>query len=175
MGDAGSNKMCSYVCSVSCSMIAEILMIFGYLNNAWIVVNSSSSYEFQRGLNDDCFKSDAISCSSWCTYSNGSLAFPEFFHQILPPGAAMYTALYAARFLLVIQFLWLIFCIFCCCYIRAELFIKHHRSLVMYFCGVGTFSFALLMFVVLITHFTGSILDTHQEDYQVTYFSIPVY
>ncbi|RCN47247.1 hypothetical protein ANCCAN_06689 [Ancylostoma caninum] len=143
MSDVGDSKMCTFIYSVSCSIIAEILMIFGYSNNAWLVVhNPDSSEQFQRGLNDDCFKSDTIRCSPWCSYSNSTNGFPVPFHLVLPPSAAMYAALHIARILLVLQFMWFSFCILCCCNVKAELFANQYKNLVMYFSGsTGFFRF----------------------------------
>ncbi|EYB92551.1 hypothetical protein Y032_0192g1343 [Ancylostoma ceylanicum] len=142
-------------------------MIFGYSNNAWLVVhNPDSSEQFQRGLNDDCFKSDTIRCSPWCSYSNSSNNFPVPFHLVLPPNAAMYVALHIARFLLVLQFMWFSFCILCCCNVKAELFAKQHRNLIMYFCGFTAFLFVILFLITVIACWSGSVIATLPQGYE---------
>ncbi|KAK6013526.1 hypothetical protein OSTOST_21155, partial [Ostertagia ostertagi] len=133
MSEVGDTKICTYMYSVSCSIIAEVLMIFGYRNNAWLVLYNDDS-ELQRGLNDDCFKTDVIRCHSWRSYSNSSVMFPGL-SAVTPPSTAMYIALYIARALLFMQFAWLILCIICCCNVKAELLAKKYQRFVLHYCG----------------------------------------
>lgn len=160
--------MCTYIYSVSCSIIAEIFMIFGYTNNAWIVLYNDDK-QFQRGLNDDCFKSDGIRCQAWHTYSNSnSSSFPEPFNVITPPNAAMLIALNLARGALFIQFTWFMACVICCCNANAERFAKKHQRSLLQYCALAAFCFALLFFIIVVAYFTDDIMETVPKDYHRT-------
>ncbi|KAK6047377.1 hypothetical protein COOONC_15118 [Cooperia oncophora] len=139
MPDAEGSKICTYMYSVSCSIIAEVLMIFGYRNNAWLVFHNDEN-EIQRGLNDDCLKTDVIKCHSWRSYSNSSMTFPGLSTPLPPPSTAMYIALYTARGLLLMQTVWFISCIICCCNLKAEEIAKKYQRFLLQFCAsIGIF------------------------------------
>ncbi|CAJ0609822.1 unnamed protein product [Cylicocyclus nassatus] len=167
MSDVEDNRLCTYIYSVSCSLVAEILMIFGYSNNAWLVLaDPDSSKQFLRGLNDDCFKSDTIQCVPWTTHSTDHTPFPDPFQNVTSPNAAMYIALYTARTLLIIQFLWFTFCIVCCCNVKAEQLARQHERRVVYFCAAGVLLFALLFLIIVITRFTGSLMSSTPQNFE---------
>ncbi|KAE9417335.1 hypothetical protein Angca_001966, partial [Angiostrongylus cantonensis] len=137
MEDVERTNICTYMYSVACSISSELFMIFGYINNAWLIVyRPDSSEQFQRGLNDDCFKEDDIHCLPWSSLSSNCSGFPKPFDTISSPNAVMYLALYFARFLLISGFLWILFCMVCCCNLSAERFARKHRRYFMQFCSL---------------------------------------
>ncbi|KAJ1354852.1 hypothetical protein KIN20_011919 [Parelaphostrongylus tenuis] len=160
-------NICAYIYCVLCSVVAEVFMIFGYNNNAWLVLyKSDSNKQFQRGLNDDCFKADAIRCLPWSSRSNNSSGFPEPFSIVSPPNAVMYLALHLARFLLIGVFSWILMCIICCCNLTAEQFAKKHRRSLMQFCSLVALSFVILSIFILIAYYTDRIIMPLPPSYQ---------
>ncbi|KAK5974744.1 hypothetical protein GCK32_008903 [Trichostrongylus colubriformis] len=166
----GATKICTYMYSVSCSIIAEILMIFGYRNNAWLVLYNDD-HELQRGLNDDCLKTDTIRCHSWCFYQNDSATFPGLFTVKTPPSLTMYLALYTARSLFILQLAWFIMCVTCCCNLKAEKFAKKHQQSVLQFCGLEAILFMVLLILMVVAFCVDDIMDILPNGYHRTFGS----
>ncbi|WKY17036.1 hypothetical protein Q1695_001562 [Nippostrongylus brasiliensis] len=167
MSDVGATKMCTYIYSVSCSILAEIFMIFGYNNNAWLVLYDDNQ-QFQRGLNDDCLKTDVIRCQSWNRPLSNSSKFPEPFNASPEPSAFMFIALYVARALLIIQLLWFFSCIVCCCNVNVEKLARKHERSVLRFCAATALAFVMLFLLIVIAYFTDGTSAILPDTYHKT-------
>ncbi|XGW04754.1 hypothetical protein V3C99_015713 [Haemonchus contortus] len=171
MTEVADTKICTYMYSVSCSIIAEVLMIFGYRNNAWLVLFNNEN-ELQRGLNDDCLKThEAIKCHTWQSYENETAILPRPFAFTHAPSTAMYLALYIARVLLFMQIVWFAICVICCCNLKAEQFAKKYQRHLLYLCGLEALLFVILWIVVIIAYYVDGVMDVLQNGYDRSFGS----
>uniref|UniRef100_A0A1I7WZM8 Transmembrane protein n=1 Tax=Heterorhabditis bacteriophora TaxID=37862 RepID=A0A1I7WZM8_HETBA len=155
MSETAGSKMCSYMYAVSCFFISEIILIFGYQNNAWLVIHKTGT-------------TDEFQISS-LRYNEGSLILDA-------SSLALYLALYLARLQLLFPMIWFFISIICCCNLRIEQFAYNHKKILIHICAFGAFIFICIFVIMMISLVTNSVLPVVPPEYDVSsgylYFKI---